>query len=177
MVTNHSFRWDTGCSDESGSSCKPNKIIIIFNTKVCFSTVLRLINVTGLFSVTAHSKANTEMLNCCRLNKVWFQCLSFDYNLCVCLSLSHTQVNLTADDLQTLTAGITMVTQDGTTITVPAHQGIVSGRQQHVTMVTRDGKELQQVGVCSWDVHFDCRFPLCFCFILYVLPVRLESCK
>ncbi|KAL7843833.1 hypothetical protein AOLI_G00253450 [Acnodon oligacanthus] len=61
------------------------------------------------------------------------------------------QVSLTAEDLQALTAGITMVTQDGTTITVPAHQGILSGGQQHVAMVTQDGKELQQVAIVTSD--------------------------
>ncbi|KAI4887745.1 hypothetical protein NFI96_017184 [Prochilodus magdalenae] len=61
------------------------------------------------------------------------------------------QVNLTADELQALTASITMVTQDGTTITVPAHQSILSGRQQHVAMVTQDGKELQQVAIVTSD--------------------------
>ncbi|XP_072522272.1 zinc finger protein 76 [Salminus brasiliensis] len=61
------------------------------------------------------------------------------------------QVDLTVDELHALTAGITMVTQDGTTITVPAHQSILGGRQQHVAMVTQDGKELQQVAIVTSD--------------------------
>ncbi|XP_026881193.1 zinc finger protein 76 isoform X1 [Electrophorus electricus] len=58
-----------------------------------------------------------------------------------------TQVNLS--DLQALGTGITMVTQDGTTITVPAHHSVISEKQQHVGMVTQDGKELQQVAIVT----------------------------
>lgn len=56
------------------------------------------------------------------------------------------QVSLSAEELQALGTAITMVTQDGTTITVPTHQGDITGTaQHHVTMVTGDGKELQPV--------------------------------
>ncbi|XP_066529317.1 zinc finger protein 76 [Hoplias malabaricus] len=65
----------------------------------------------------------------------------------------NTQVDLSSDELQALTAGITMVTQngiamvtqDGTTIAVPTHQSL----QHHVTMVTPEGKELQQVAIVT----------------------------
>lgn len=56
------------------------------------------------------------------------------------------QVSLSHEDLQVLGTAITMVTQDGTTITVPAHQEEMDGVGEHtVTMVTGDGKELQPV--------------------------------
>lgn len=46
-----------------------------------------------------------------------------------------------------LGTAITMVTQDGTTITVPAHQEAADGTGQHtVAMVSGDSKELQAVG-------------------------------
>uniref|UniRef100_A0A8C9SB64 Zinc finger protein 76 n=1 Tax=Scleropages formosus TaxID=113540 RepID=A0A8C9SB64_SCLFO len=54
------------------------------------------------------------------------------------------QVSLSHEELQALGTAITMVTQDGTTITVPANQDTVDSTGQHtVTMVARDGKELQ----------------------------------
>ncbi|KAL2090526.1 hypothetical protein ACEWY4_012789 [Coilia grayii] len=60
------------------------------------------------------------------------------------------QVRLSAEELQALGTAITMVTQDGTTITVPTHQGDITGTgQHHVTMVTGDGKELQPVAIVT----------------------------
>uniref|UniRef100_A0AAY5EJT8 Transcription factor IIIA n=1 Tax=Electrophorus electricus TaxID=8005 RepID=A0AAY5EJT8_ELEEL len=67
--------------------------------------------------------------------------------VCVCVWALLSQVNLS--DLQALGTGITMVTQDGTTITVPAHHSVISEKQQHVGMVTQDGKELQQVAIVT----------------------------
>ncbi|XP_076124197.1 zinc finger protein 76 isoform X1 [Alosa pseudoharengus] len=60
------------------------------------------------------------------------------------------QVSLSAEELQALGTAITMVTQDGTTITVPTHQGDITGTtQHHVTMVSGDGKELQPVAIVT----------------------------
>ncbi|KAJ8412214.1 hypothetical protein AAFF_G00144810 [Aldrovandia affinis] len=62
------------------------------------------------------------------------------------------QVSLSREELQVLGTAITMVTQDGTTITVPAHQEDIDGTVEHtVTMVTGDGKELQPVAIVSSD--------------------------
>ncbi|XP_051551167.1 zinc finger protein 76-like isoform X2 [Myxocyprinus asiaticus] len=59
------------------------------------------------------------------------------------------QVSLPGEHLQVLGAAVTMVTPDGTTIAVPAHQGhTASTGQQHVTMVT-DGEELQPVAIVT----------------------------
>lgn len=63
------------------------------------------------------------------------------------------EVTMETDDiisshLQVLGTAVTMVTQDGTTIAVPAHQGRTG---QQVTMVT-DGKELQPVGIMGWTL-------------------------
>ncbi|XP_067253182.1 zinc finger protein 76 isoform X1 [Chanodichthys erythropterus] len=62
------------------------------------------------------------------------------------------EVTMETDDiisshLQVLGTAVTMVTQDGTTIAVPAHQGRTG---QQVTMVT-DGKELQPVAIVTSD--------------------------
>ncbi|KPP60185.1 zinc finger protein 76-like [Scleropages formosus] len=62
------------------------------------------------------------------------------------------QVSLSHEELQALGTAITMVTQDGTTITVPANQDTVDSTGQHtVTMVARDGKELQPVAIVTSD--------------------------
>ncbi|XP_048878604.1 zinc finger protein 76 [Brienomyrus brachyistius] len=62
------------------------------------------------------------------------------------------QVSLSHEELQVLGTAITMVTQDGTTITVPAHQEAVDGTGQHtVAMVSGDGKELQPVAIVTSD--------------------------
>ncbi|KAI1890757.1 hypothetical protein AGOR_G00156910 [Albula goreensis] len=62
------------------------------------------------------------------------------------------QVSLSHEELQVLGTAITMVTQDGTTITVPAQQEDIDGTGEHtVTMVTGDGKELQPVAIVSSD--------------------------
>ncbi|XP_076857277.1 zinc finger protein 76 isoform X2 [Brachyhypopomus gauderio] len=77
--------------------------------------------------------------------------------------ISSTQVSLS--DLQALGTGITMVTQDGTTITVPAHHSILSDKQHHVGMVMQDGKELQQVAIVTSTAimpgDFDVSSPQC----------------
>ncbi|XP_035244685.1 zinc finger protein 76 isoform X1 [Anguilla anguilla] len=60
------------------------------------------------------------------------------------------QVSLSHEELHVLGTAITMVTQDGTTITVPAHQEDVDGMGEHtVTMITGDGKEMQPVAIVS----------------------------
>uniref|UniRef100_A0A0E9WM26 Uncharacterized protein n=1 Tax=Anguilla anguilla TaxID=7936 RepID=A0A0E9WM26_ANGAN len=46
---------------------------------------------------------------------------------------------------------ITMVAQDGTTITVPAHEAMLSGGTRAVTMVTADGTE-GQVAIVTPDL-------------------------
>lgn len=57
------------------------------------------------------------------------------------------QVSLSHEELQALGTAITMVTQDGTTIAVPTHEGDLTGSPgaHTVTMVTADGTEAQQV--------------------------------
>ncbi|MFT7798448.1 zinc finger protein 76 [Arapaima gigas] len=63
-----------------------------------------------------------------------------------------TMVSLSHEDLQALGTAITMVTQDGTTITVPTSQDTVDSTGQHtVTMVARDGKEVQPVAIVTSD--------------------------
>lgn len=48
--------------------------------------------------------------------------------------------------MQAIGNTITMVTQDGTTITVPAHDAVISSAGTHsVAMVTAEGTEGQQV--------------------------------
>ncbi|XP_018606659.1 zinc finger protein 76 [Scleropages formosus] len=65
---------------------------------------------------------------------------------------SQVMVSLSHEELQALGTAITMVTQDGTTITVPANQDTVDSTGQHtVTMVARDGKELQPVAIVTSD--------------------------
>lgn len=54
------------------------------------------------------------------------------------------QVSISQADMQAMGNTITMVTQDGTTITVPAHEAVLSSGETHsVTMVTADGTEGQ----------------------------------
>ncbi|KAK6470472.1 zinc finger protein 76-like [Huso huso] len=60
------------------------------------------------------------------------------------------QVRLSHEDLQALGSAITMVTQDGRTIAVPANQGDITGSGTHtVTMVTADGMEAQSVAIVT----------------------------
>ncbi|KAJ8260248.1 hypothetical protein GJAV_G00178780 [Gymnothorax javanicus] len=62
------------------------------------------------------------------------------------------QASLPHQDLQVLGTAITMVTQDGTTITVPSHQESGGDHSEHtVAMITGDGKELQPVAIVSSD--------------------------
>ncbi|XP_064425271.1 zinc finger protein 76 isoform X2 [Latimeria chalumnae] len=59
------------------------------------------------------------------------------------------QVSLTQEDLQALGTAITMVTQDGTTIAVPGHEGGMESDTHTVTMVTADGSEAQPVAIVT----------------------------
>lgn len=52
------------------------------------------------------------------------------------------QVSISEADLQAMGGTITMVTQEGTTITIPAHE-LMSQGHHSVTMVTADGTEGQ----------------------------------
>lgn len=54
------------------------------------------------------------------------------------------QVSISEADLQAMGGTITMVTQEGTTITIPAHELAAQGAHA-VTMVTADGSD-EQVG-------------------------------
>uniref|UniRef100_A0A674DN92 C2H2-type domain-containing protein n=1 Tax=Salmo trutta TaxID=8032 RepID=A0A674DN92_SALTR len=57
------------------------------------------------------------------------------------------QVGLSEKDLQALGTAITMVMRDGTTISLPTQQtDMLAMGHRHITMVTGEGKELQQVG-------------------------------
>ncbi|XP_042561947.1 zinc finger protein 143 isoform X1 [Clupea harengus] len=53
------------------------------------------------------------------------------------------QVSLSQADMQAMGGTITMVTQEGTTITIPAHEAMLSGGTHSVTMVSADGTEGQ----------------------------------
>lgn len=55
--------------------------------------------------------------------------------------VSH-QVSISEADLQAMGGTITMVTQEGTTITIPAHELATQGAHS-VTMVTTDGSDEQ----------------------------------
>lgn len=47
-------------------------------------------------------------------------------------------------DVQAMSGTVTMVTQEGTTITIPAHEAMLSSGEGHsVTMVSADGTEGQ----------------------------------
>ncbi|KAJ8258811.1 hypothetical protein COCON_G00178230 [Conger conger] len=61
------------------------------------------------------------------------------------------RVSLSHEELQVLGTAITMVTQDGTTITVPAQQEDMDVGEHTVHMITGDGKELQPVAIVSSD--------------------------
>ncbi|XP_035272805.1 zinc finger protein 143-like [Anguilla anguilla] len=62
------------------------------------------------------------------------------------------QVSISQADMQAMGNTITMVTQDGTTITVPAHEAVLSSGETHsVTMVTADGTE-GQVAIVTPDL-------------------------
>ena len=52
------------------------------------------------------------------------------------------QVSISEADLQAMGGTITMVTQEGTTITIPAHELATQGAHS-VTMVTADGSDEQ----------------------------------
>ncbi|XP_034541866.1 zinc finger protein 143 isoform X1 [Notolabrus celidotus] len=60
------------------------------------------------------------------------------------------QVSISEADLQAMGGTITMVTQEGTTITIPAHELTTQGTHS-VTMVTTDGTE-EQVAIMTPDM-------------------------
>ncbi|KAI4826298.1 hypothetical protein KUCAC02_021935 [Chaenocephalus aceratus] len=60
------------------------------------------------------------------------------------------QVSISDADLQAMGGTITMVTQEGTTITIPAHELTTQGAHS-VTMVTTDGSE-EQVAIMTPDM-------------------------
>uniref|UniRef100_A0A8D3EDS7 Zinc finger protein 143b n=1 Tax=Scophthalmus maximus TaxID=52904 RepID=A0A8D3EDS7_SCOMX len=60
------------------------------------------------------------------------------------------QVSISEADLQAMGGTITMVTQEGTTITIPAHELTTQGAHS-VTMVTTDGSE-EQVAIMTPDM-------------------------
>ncbi|XP_029412139.1 zinc finger protein 143 [Nannospalax galili] len=63
------------------------------------------------------------------------------------------QVNISQADMQAIGNTITMVTQDGTPITVPAHDAVISSAGTHsVAMVTAEGTEGQQVAIVAQDL-------------------------
>lgn len=65
--------------------------------------------------------------------------------------LSFPSQVLSQADMQAMGGTITMVTQEGTTITIPAHEAMLSSGGAHsVTMVSADGTEGQVAGVTSW---------------------------
>ncbi|XP_026524174.1 zinc finger protein 143 [Notechis scutatus] len=62
-------------------------------------------------------------------------------------------VNISQADMQAIGNTITMVTQDGTTITVPAHDAVISSAGTHsVAMVTAEDTEGQQVAIVAQDL-------------------------
>ncbi|KAM6973544.1 zinc finger protein 143 isoform 1-T1 [Aplochiton taeniatus] len=61
------------------------------------------------------------------------------------------QVSISEADLQAMGGTITMVTQEGTTITIPAHE-LTSHGAHSVTMVTTDGVDGQQVAIMTPDM-------------------------
>ncbi|XP_023575092.1 zinc finger protein 143 [Octodon degus] len=62
-------------------------------------------------------------------------------------------VNISQADMQAIGNTITMVTQDGTPITVPAHDAVISSAGTHsVAMVTAEGTEGQQVAIVAQDL-------------------------
>ncbi|XP_076840494.1 zinc finger protein 143 isoform X3 [Brachyhypopomus gauderio] len=68
------------------------------------------------------------------------------------ISQDGTQQVLSQADVQAMTGTITMVTQEGTTITIPAHEAMLSPGEAHsVTMVSADGTE-GQVAIVTPDL-------------------------
>ncbi|XP_069479769.1 zinc finger protein 143 isoform X2 [Ambystoma mexicanum] len=62
-------------------------------------------------------------------------------------------VNISQADMHNLGNTITMVTQDGTTITVPTHDAVISSSGNHsVAMVTDEDTEGQQVAIVTQDL-------------------------
>nr|XP_005989746.1 PREDICTED: zinc finger protein 143 isoform X2 [Latimeria chalumnae] len=63
------------------------------------------------------------------------------------------QVNISQADMQALGNTITMVTEDGTTITVPAHDAVISSGGTHsVAMVTTENSDGQQLAIVTPDL-------------------------
>uniref|UniRef100_W5K8L6 Zinc finger protein 143b n=1 Tax=Astyanax mexicanus TaxID=7994 RepID=W5K8L6_ASTMX len=68
------------------------------------------------------------------------------------ISPDGTQQVLSHADVQAMSGTITMVTQEGTTITIPAHEAMLSPGEAHsVTMVSADGTE-GQVAIVTPDL-------------------------
>ncbi|TRY88545.1 hypothetical protein DNTS_002828 [Danionella cerebrum] len=68
------------------------------------------------------------------------------------ISQDGTQQVLSQEDMQVMGGTITMVTQEGTTITIPAHEAMLSSGGAHsVTMVSADGTE-GQVAIVTPDL-------------------------
>ncbi|XP_036440622.1 zinc finger protein 143 isoform X1 [Colossoma macropomum] len=68
------------------------------------------------------------------------------------ISQDGTQQVLSQADVQAMSGTITMVTQEGTTITIPAHEAMLSSGETHsVTMVSADGTE-GQVAIVTPDL-------------------------
>uniref|UniRef100_A0A3B4E5Z2 C2H2-type domain-containing protein n=1 Tax=Pygocentrus nattereri TaxID=42514 RepID=A0A3B4E5Z2_PYGNA len=68
------------------------------------------------------------------------------------ISQDGTQQVLSHADVQAMSGTITMVTQEGTTITIPAHEAMLSSGETHsVTMVSTDGTE-GQVAIVTPDL-------------------------
>nr|XP_033783920.1 zinc finger protein 143 isoform X3 [Geotrypetes seraphini] len=62
-------------------------------------------------------------------------------------------VNISEADIHAIGNTITMVTQDGTTITVPAHDAVISSAGTHsVAMVATEDTEGQQVAIVAQDI-------------------------
>uniref|UniRef100_A0A3B5MWF7 Zinc finger protein 143b n=1 Tax=Xiphophorus couchianus TaxID=32473 RepID=A0A3B5MWF7_9TELE len=66
------------------------------------------------------------------------------------LSFASCQVSISEADLQAMGGTITMVTQEGTTITIPAHELATQGAHS-VTMVATDGSD-EQVAIMTPDM-------------------------
>lgn len=67
---------------------------------------------------------------------------------CCCLGCASHQVSISEADLQAMGGTITMVTQEGTTITIPAHELAAQGAHT-VTMVATDGSDEQVKSRCT----------------------------
>lgn len=67
------------------------------------------------------------------------------------ISQDGTQQVFSQADVQAMSGTVTMVTHEGTTITIPAHEAMLSGEGHSVTMVSADGTE-GQVAIVTPDL-------------------------